>query len=217
MRDEHAQRLDASERMYDFVAQAAAELAERFLGRVIRERADRYRVAADERGAQGRARAWSGGLAAAERRRISALGKVDDDLVVVTLVTVVANEPRAQAAGLYPDDGVGARVEGRFLAEDLHADHVFLEIAAASRRRFEDDEAQKAAKAIDLRERRAPEDAIELLPDGLLGQPRRRRNRAPCRHRPTIIPKPGASRQTARGESLTPWQPCPYIRRMRSV
>ena len=121
--------------MDDLVAQAAAEILE------AARPGCRRRAACTATVLRPASVAVSDRFAAAlrrapEHRRVAALGQVDDQLVAVAFVAVVAGEPRAQPAGLDADDRIGARIEGRFLAEDLHADDVFLQIAAAARRRF---------------------------------------------------------------------------------
>ena len=72
------------------------------------------------------------------------------------------------------------RVAGVALTH-LHADHVFLELIAASGDRFERDERQKPFEAIDLLKRRAAEDAVQMAPwfsrsqnDGARGERRSR-------------------------------------------
>ena len=52
--------------------------------------------------------------------------------------------------GFDADDGVGARIEGVFLPEDLHANHVLLQIAAAAGGDFFDDEGQEPPQPIGL-------------------------------------------------------------------
>ena len=84
---------------------------------------------------------------------------------------IVANELRAQPARLHSDDRIGPRIEGRFLAEDVHADDVLFELGAASADRFEHDEAQEPLEPIHLLERRAGENALELFPDRLCRGP----------------------------------------------
>ena len=71
-------------------------------------------------------------VARPKHRRVPALRQVDDQFVAMALFAVIARQPRAQAARLHAHDRVGARIERRFLAEHLDADHVFLELAAAA-------------------------------------------------------------------------------------
>ena len=91
------------------------------------------------------------------------MGRSIDDLVALGLPRGSSDEPGAQPARLHADDRIGARIERRLLAEDLDADDVFLQLAAAPADRFDDDEADEALEAIDLREGLAREDAIELV------------------------------------------------------
>ena len=46
---------------------------------------------------------------------------------------VVADQLRAQPARLHAHDRIGARIERCLLAEDLHADDVFLQFVAGAR------------------------------------------------------------------------------------
>ena len=141
---EHAQRLERQQAVHDLVAQATAELRERRALRAIGEGLHRDGVASRERGRERRPER-GGALAGAEDGRVAALRQVDDLLVALTLFAVVAREPRAQPPRLHPHDRVGARIERRFLPEDLDADHVLLEVAAAAVERLEDDEAAGSA------------------------------------------------------------------------
>jgi hypothetical protein len=139
------------------------------------------RVAAGEGGGQrgpGRDRA----LAPPEDRRVAALRQIDEDLVGVTVLAIVANQPRAEPPRLDAHDRIRARVEGRLLAEHLDADHVFLQLAAAAFDGFLDDEREEPLQPIDLGERLAAEHAVQLLADGFLRQFRGRRGGGPGRH-----------------------------------
>ena len=133
--------------------QPFTEASRRTISRV-RPAQNRSSVSADERSAIGctatvlscgaPGREWLGrrrDFAAAEHRRVPAFRQVDDDLVVLAFLAVVALETGAQPAGLHAHDRIGPRVERGLPAEDLHADRVFLEVvglcpgAPGSRRR----------------------------------------------------------------------------------
>ena len=116
-----------------------------------------------------------------EGRRVAALRQLDHELVGPSLLAVVAQQARAQPSRLDADDRVGARIERRLLVEDLHADDVLLQLIAAPGDRLADDEVEEALEAIDLPERRAGEEAFELLAlrRVLAGRRRRRRQLEP--------------------------------------
>ena len=108
-------------------------------------------------------------VALLEDRRVAALRQLDQRLVGASLFAVVADQLRAQPPRLHADDRIGARIERVFLAEHLHADDVFLQLVPAARDRLEHDELQEPLELVALLERRAGEDALELLPDGIVG------------------------------------------------
>ena len=55
-----------------------------------------------------------------------------------------------------------------FLAEHLHADHVFLQLVPRPATRLQHDEVEEPLEPIDLPERHAREDALEMLADGIV-------------------------------------------------
>ena len=64
----------------------------------------------------------------------------------MALIAIKAGKSRAQPPGLDANDRIGARIEGGFLAEDLDADHIFLELAAAAADGLPDDKADEALR-----------------------------------------------------------------------
>jgi hypothetical protein len=92
----------------------------------------------------------------------------DDERVRAAFFAVVAHETRPQPPRLDPDDRVGARVEGGILVEDLDADHVLLELIAASRERFGHREVEEALEPVDLPEGDARQHPLELRLGGLV-------------------------------------------------
>ena len=162
---EDAQRLERRQRRDDFLAQRLAEVAEIPAGAVIGEGQDRDGVLPDEGGADRPLRSGAR-FVRLEGRRVSTLRQLDDQLVGAGLLAVVAHQPRAQPARLHAHDRVGARVERRLLVEDLHADDVLLQLIAAAGDGLGDDEVEEPFEAIDLPERRAGEEALELPANG---------------------------------------------------
>ena len=165
---EDAQRLELRQAVNDLLLQAVAEVGELLRRAVVRERLHGDRVLSGERRPE-RAARGAGRLAVLEDRRVAALGELDDQRVGAAFLAVVAHQARAQPPRLHPDDRVGARIERRVLVEDLDADHVFLELIAASRERFGHGEVQEPLEPVDLAERDARQHALELRPGGLVG------------------------------------------------
>jgi hypothetical protein len=203
---DHPEGGDLRQAVDDLLPHALADVLEACVGTVIAEGHDGDGVPAG----RGRADEASGRPAAfppLEHGEVSTLGKVDDRLVGLTLRAVVARHARAEAPRLNPDDRIRARVEGRLLAEDLHADHVFLELVAAAGDGLRDDEAEEALEAVDLLEGRAGQHPVQLLPDRAGAVLGRRPGGAGGRpvpigrgHRPSIAPNVlSICRRTARG------------------
>ena len=152
----------------DFLAQSFAEIVEIVRRAVVGERQDRNRVAADERRGDGPLD-QHGRLAPLEGRRISAFGQLDDPFVRATLFAIIANQLRPQPPRLDAHDRIRARIERLLLAENLHADDVLFQLAAAAGNRFVDDERQEPLEPIHLLERCACDDALQLVANGSIG------------------------------------------------
>src|SRR5262249_18098013 len=135
---------------------------------VVCKRQDGDRVAVGER-RRNRSTRCDARIAPLEHRRVAALRQLDDDLIVLSVLAIVAHEPRAQPAGLDADDWIGARIERRLFAEHLDADDIFLQLIAAPGERFVRDEGEKPLQAIDRLKRHAAENARELVADRLVG------------------------------------------------
>ena len=178
----HSQAVEFGQAVNRLLVQAAAEVAEIEGRAVIREGKNGDGIPAGERRAD-RAAPGRYRLTYLEDRCVAAFRQLDDDGVGPALVAVVAHQSSAQAPRLHPHDGVGARIEGRVLIEDLHADDVFLELIAAAVQRFEDDEAQEALEAADLTKGGARQHAVQLLAFSLLGILLWRRFARASRHR----------------------------------
>ena len=131
---------------------------------MVGEWKERDRVATHERGAD-RSLDGDRSVPRLEGRHVAALGQLDADRVGASFVLVVMRELRAEPSRLHTDDGVGARVEGLFLPEDLDADDEFLELGRATREGFPDDERQETFEAVSRAERVTAQDAVELVED----------------------------------------------------
>ena len=168
VRRQNAKVRESGQVVDDFIPQALAEVLEIAPGGEIGERHDDDGVAAGERGGD----RWldeDRGLAPLEGRRVAALGQLHDPFVRAPLFPVVANELCAKPPRLHADDRIRPRIERVFLPEHLDADHVFLELGAASCERFVHDEGEEALEPIDLLEGHALEHALELIANRLLG------------------------------------------------
>ena len=133
---EDAQRREPRQVMDDLFADAAAEIVEVALDAVVGERQHRDGVAADQRGRH-RSLDQHRRVALLEDRRVAALRQLDHRLVGASFFAVVAHQFGPQPPRLHADDRVGARIEGLFLAEHLHADDVFLQLVPAAGDGFE--------------------------------------------------------------------------------
>ncbi len=158
----HAQAVELCQTVNRLLVQTPAEVPEIKRRAVIREGQDRDGIPPCQRSADRAASGWCC-LTCLEDRRVTAFRQLDHDGVGTALFAVVTRQPGAQPSRLHTDDGVRARIEGRVLVEDLNADHVFLELIAASEQRFEDDEAQKTLETTHLTERGARQHAVQLL------------------------------------------------------
>ena len=202
--------------MDDLLANAPAEVVQVLCGAVVGQRQHGDGVPAQERRAD-RAPLMRHRVATGEDGGVPALRQVDHDLVALSFLLVVLGEPGTQAPRLDADDRVRAGIERLFLAEHLHADDVFLQLAATARQRFEHDEAQEPLQAVDLLEYPAGQHALELPPDlllSVLAERCRRTAGGHGRYSTAVVPPlaPGSSRPaTTAGTSG-----CPVRRASRS-
>ena len=160
----HSEALDLCEPMQDFFAQTLAEVLECPIGTAIDEGQHGDSVRSQQYGID-RAGLGCAPLPRAERRRVAAFRKVDDQRVVPALFAVVLRQACAQPTGLHAHQRIGTRVEGVFLLEDLDGDDVLLELAGAIVERLLDDEAEESLETLGLLERVAGEHTLELFSD----------------------------------------------------
>ena len=163
---QHAKGFAGCERMQDLLPEAPAEVTHVARGTLVGERQHRDGIAAGQGVRDGAL--LRDAFTAPEDRAIAALRQLNHNGVADAFLGIVFRQAGAQPAGLDTDDRVGAGIEGSVLVENLHADHIFLQLTSPAGDGFADDEAEKAFQTIDLLKGGARSDTIELA-DQFLG------------------------------------------------
>ena len=91
-----------------------------------------------------------------------AFGKLDAKPVAAPLLRVIGVEPRAQLVRQDAHDGIGVRVEIRWLVEDIDAEGIALQRLGPSFERLGHDMDQKALEARRVREMTALDDTRQV-------------------------------------------------------
>jgi hypothetical protein len=110
--------------MNNLLAETLAEIREVPCGTMVCKGQYHYGISAKQCGRQGPFH-W-GRFGAPENRGITPFRELDDDLVAVALVLVIAGQANPKPSRLNSHNGVHARIEVNILAKDIHTDEIFF-------------------------------------------------------------------------------------------